>query len=109
MLAATGAQTADANVRQELGEEIREARKRKSYADTVLFWRGRKEDSGTPLDPGEEAQRVNTTLPKSDAAQQQPVIQRAEPGQPEPAPKVETKKEDEKAKDDDSGGWFDWF
>jgi len=104
LLSATGAATADPNVRRELGEEARESRKRKSYADTVLFWRGTRGDAGTPLDAGEEAQRMNATLPKQQA---EPVIQRVDPA--EPPPKAEPAKVEEEEEDDDSGGWFDWF
>ena len=105
LLSSSGAATSDANVRQELGEEVRESRKRKSYADTVLFWRGAKGEVGTPLDAGEEAQRINATLPKNQA---QPVIQRVDTAQP--TPKAEPAKEEPKQEeDDDSGGWFDWF
>ncbi len=112
LLAASGASTADPAVRQELGQEVREARKRKSYADTVLFWRGRKEDPGQPIDPGEEAQRVSATMPKVEApaGQEEPVVEKVDTTVPAPAvpeAKPETKPED--AKDEDSGGWFDWF
>ena len=108
LLAATGAEKADPTIRTELGEEVREARKRKSYADTVLFWRGTKEDPGTPLNPGKEERRVanmsaNQPLPEQAA----PVIEKVDEtaaATPAPEPKSE-----EKPKDDDSGGWFDWF
>lgn len=107
LLSATGAASADPNIRRELGEEVRESRKRKSYSDTVLFWRGSKGEVGTPIDPNEEAQRVNASLPKTQA---EPVIQRVDPAQPAPAPaKPEPVKEAEAEDEDDSGGWFDWF
>jgi hypothetical protein len=48
LLAASGATKADPNIRQELRTEVIKQGKRKSYSDTVLFWRGRKGDSGTP-------------------------------------------------------------
>ena len=106
LLTASGAAKADPAVRQELGQEIRDARKRKSYADTVLFWRGTKEDPGTPLDPGEEARHVSSALPQ----QAEPVIEKVDTTAPTPAPEAapETKSEEE-TKDEDSGGWFDWF
>lgn len=104
LLSSSGAASADANIRQELGEDVRDARKRKSYADTVLFWRGPKGEDGTPLDAGEEAQRINASQPRS---QPEPVIQRVDPAQP--TPKAEPAKAEPKAEEDDSGGWFDWF
>lgn len=104
LLAASGATAADPTVRQELGEEVRQARKRKSYANTVLFWRGTKEDPGQPIDAGEEAQRVNATLPKGEQAE--PVIEKVDTTAPAPAA-PEVKSED--AEDEESGGWFDWF
>jgi len=106
LLAATGAAKADPSVRTELGQEIREARKRKSYSDTVLFWRGTKEDPGTPLNPGEEAQRVSTmTAAKPLPEQETPVIEKVD----ETAPSAPEPKTEEAPKDDESGGWFDWF
>ena len=105
LLSSSGAAASDANVRQELGEEARESRKRKSYADTVLFWRGAKRDVSTPLDAGEEAQRINTTPPKNQA---EPVIQRVDPTQAAPKPEP-AKEEPKQEEEDDSGGWFDWF
>lgn len=111
LLTATGATKADPTIRQELRNEAREAGKRKSYADSVLFWRGAKVETGTPLDPNEEATRVRTMRPISDnkpvAA---PVIEKA-PDPPAPAEAAADAKEAEQKseKDDDSGGWFDWF
>ena len=58
LLAASGATKADPNIRQELRSEVVKQGKRKSYSDTVLFWRGRKGDPGTPLDANEEAVRL---------------------------------------------------
>ena len=112
LLASSGAAAADPKVRQELGEEVREARKRKSYSDTVLFWRGHKEDPGQPIDAGEEAQRVNATLPKVEQrpGQAEPVIEKVDTTAPAPAaPEVKPETKPEEANDEDSGGWFDWF
>ena len=108
LLMQSGAAKADPAVRQELGQEVREARKRKSYSDTVLFWRGDKVETGTPLDAGEESQRVSASLQRQ--GQQEPVIQRVDPAVPAPAPEAqpETKPEEEE-KEEESGGWFDWF
>jgi hypothetical protein len=114
LLAATGANRADPKIRQELRQEVRQASKRKSYADTVLFWRGDRIERGTPLNPGEEERRMKVARP---AAQPAPVIERAAPTPADAAAEVKEKAADEKAKaeeededeDDDSGGWFDWF
>lgn len=107
LLAATGAVNADPGVRQELRQEVREQRKRKSYADTVLFWRGDKVEVGQPLDPNEEAERVRTIRP---VAQPAPVIEKAPPTRAETeAASEEAEKKEKKDEDDDSGGWFDWF
>jgi Protein of unknown function (DUF3035) len=96
-LSASGATKADPTVRQELRNEVREAGKRKSYADSVLFWRGHKGDPGTPIDPNKEADRLNTAAPS------QPVEAVIEKGETtvQPAAKDTKKKK--------SGGWFDWF
>lgn len=96
LLAASGAEKADPRVRQALRSEVREQSKRKSYADGVLFWRGKRGESGTPIDPKEEAERLNVAMPAREA----PVIEK---GAAEPV--VESKKKDK----EESGGWFDWF
>lgn len=116
LLTATGANSADPKIRQELRQEVRQASKRKSYADTVLFWRGDRVETGTPLNPGEEEQRIKVARP---AAQPAPVIERADPVSTpaDAAADAKEKAADEKAKaeeedeedEDDSGGWFDWF
>jgi hypothetical protein len=107
LLSASGAQKADASVRQELGAEVRESRKRKSYADTVLFWRGNKVEVGTPLDASEEAQRVSVPVSQNKLpGQQEPVIVREDPAAPAEEAKPETKPEEV---EEESGGWFDWF
>jgi hypothetical protein len=105
LLAVSGAEKADPTIRKELGQEVREARKRKSYADTVLFWRGKKGDTGTPINPGEEAQRVSSS-PVPD--QPAPVIEKATETAPAPT-EPETKVESEPQGEEESGGWFDWF
>jgi len=107
LLAVSGAEKADPTIRRELGQEIREARKRKSYADTVLFWRGRKGDAGTPIDPGDEAHRVATVQSQPVLDQAAPVIEKTDVAAPVPA-EPETKVESE-PKGEESGGWFDWF
>ena len=99
LLAASGAEKADPRVRQALRSEVREQSKRKSYADGVLFWRGKKGENGTPIDPKEEAERLNVAMPAQPA--EAPVIEK---GAAEPV--VESKKKKEK---DEDGGWFDWF
>jgi len=106
LLAATGAQSADSSVRHELRQEVRRSSKRKSYADTVLFWRGSVEDPGTPLDAGEEAQRVKVARPAA-----APVIRKVEKPQAPAEAAAEAKEAQKKADEDasDSGGWFDWF
>lgn len=95
LLTASGASAADPTVRQELRTEVFDAKKRKSYADAVLFWRGRKGDPGQPLDPNEEEARLNASKPV--------VIEKA----PDSTTAAPAKKEEEK--DESSGGWFDWF
>jgi hypothetical protein len=100
LLAASGAEKADPRVRQALRNEVREQSKRKSYADSVLFWRGKRGEVGTPLDPKEETERLNVSMPARPA--EAPVIEK---GAAEPV--VESKKKDKK--EDDDGGWFDWF
>ena len=112
LLTATGAAKADSSVRTALGEEVRQERKRKSYADTVLFWRGTKGDPGTPLDPGEEAQRVAHSVQTQPVPDQEaPVIEKVDQtvAAPTEAPAPEVKKEEDKPQDKESGGWFDWF
>jgi hypothetical protein len=99
LLAAAGAEKADPTVRQALRGEVREQSKRKSYADGVLFWRGKRSDVGTPLDPKEETDRLNASMPVK--AAEAPVIEK---GAAEPV--VESKKKKEEKED---GGWFDWF
>ena len=100
LLAASGAEKADPRVRQALRNEVREQGKRKSYADSVLFWRGKRGETGTPIDAKEEAERLNVAMPAAPPAEA-PVIEK---GAAEPV--VESKK---KKDDDDDGGWFDWF
>lgn len=111
MLAASGAAKADPNVRQELRAEVREAAKRKSYADGVLFWRGDKIETGAPLIAAEEAERAHTAVGRP-AAQPAPVIEKA-PEPPAPAEAAADAKEaEQKAQseaEDQGGGWFDWF
>lgn len=106
LLSASGAAQADPNVRQELRSETIKQTRRKSYADTVLFWRGHKGDTGEPLDAHEESERIITAAPvvPSTPAQSAPVIEKG----PEPArePTAEEKKNADKEK---TGGWFDWF
>ena len=96
LLTASGAAAADPTVRQELRSEVLDAKKRKSYADAVLFWRGKKGDPGQPLDPNEEEARLNAAKPV--------VIEKA----PDSTTAAPADKKEEK-KDDSSGGWFDWF
>jgi Protein of unknown function (DUF3035) len=106
LLAASGAGDADPNVRQDLRKEVVQKKKRKSYADTVLFWRGRKQDPGTPLNPAEEAERIETSGPVTPATPEQPapVIEKGE------VPAAEPTTQEKKAADkESSGGWFDWF
>ncbi len=98
LLAASGAEKADPRVRQALRSEVREQNKRKSYADGVLFWRGKRGEVGTPIDPKEEAERLNVAMPAKPA--EAPVIEK---GASEPV--VESKKKDK----EEGGGWFDWF
>lgn len=111
LLAASGAQSADPNVRQELRKEVRDAAKRKSYADGVLFWRGDKVETGTPLIAAEEAERAQTVRrPVAQPAQPAPVIEKA----PEPPALAEAaadaKEAEQKAEaEEEGGGWFDWF
>jgi hypothetical protein len=111
LLGATGANAADPNIRQELRQEVREQRKRKSYSDTVLFWRGDRVEVGSPLDPREEAQRVRTMQPTPQPA---PVIEKMDTAAPAPttveteAAAEEAEKKEEK-EDEEGGGWFDWF
>ncbi|MEQ1754997.1 MAG: DUF3035 domain-containing protein [Micropepsaceae bacterium] len=106
LLSASGAAQADPNVRQELRSETIKQTRRKSYADTVLFWRGHKGDSGEPLDAHEESARISTAGPvtPSTPAQSAPVIEKG----PEPA-KEPTAEEKQNADKENSGGWFDWF
>lgn len=112
LLSASGANQADPKIRNELRQEVREASKRKSYADTVLFWRGDRVETGTPLDPGEEAERINVARP-AQPVQPAPVIEKAEapaaPAEAAAEAKEAEQKAEEDEKDDDSGGWFDWF
>lgn len=111
LLSASGAANANPAIRQELRSETREASKRKSYADGVLFWRGDKVDTGTPLIATEEAARVRTMRPVADTPQ--PVIEKS--ADPEAAAETDAEKAEEKAKTeaeedkDEGGGWFDWF
>ena len=101
LITASGAAKADPLVRQELRGEVREAAKRKSYGDSVLFWRGKREEVGTPIDATREEQRLNATMPAKPVEQDAPVIEK---GAGEPV--AESKKKKDK---DEDGGWFDWF
>lgn len=100
LLTATGATKADPRVRQELRSEVLEAGKRKSYADSVLFWRGKKGDPGQPLDPKEESERMNASMPAK-SEQPKAVIEKGSGQTVESKPK--------KGEEEESGGWFDWF
>jgi Protein of unknown function (DUF3035) len=106
LLAASGATKADPNIRQELRSEVVKQGKRKSYSDTVLFWRGRKGDAGTPLDANEEAVRLASQGPvtPSNPSQAEPVIEKESTSAS--APSDQEKKAAEK---ESSGGWFNWF
>lgn len=114
LLSASGAANANPAIRQELRNETREASKRKTYADGVLFWRGDKVDTGTPLVAAEEAARVRTMRPVADTPQPEPVIEK-KAVEPEPAAVAAAEEAEEKAKTeaeedkDEGGGWFDWF
>ncbi len=101
LISASGAEKADPTIRQELRTEVREAGKRKSYADSVLFWRGKREEVGTPINAAKEEQRLNASMPAK-PVEDAPVIEK---GTAEPVAESKTKKE----KEDESGGWFDWF
>lgn len=111
LLAASGAQSADPKVRQELRQEVRDASKRKSYADGVLFWRGDKVETGTPLIAAEEAERVQTVRrPVAQPAQPAPVIEKApEPPAPAEAAADAQEAEQKAEAEEEGGGWFDWF
>ena len=98
LLDVSGAEKADPKIRQELRGEVREANKRKTYADSVLFWRGHKGDPGNPIDPNKEESRLNASMPAGPAAET--VIEKGETT-------VEPEAKDKKKKK--SGGWFDWF
>lgn len=106
LLAASGATKADPNIRQDLRSEVAKQGKRKSYSDTVLFWRGHKGDSGTPLDANEEAVRLASQGPVTPSTPEQsdPVIEKA-PSSVEAPTEQEKKAADKKS----SGGWFNWF
>jgi hypothetical protein len=110
LLSASGANNADPSVRQELRKEVRDASKRKSYADGVLFWRGDKIETGTPLIPAEEMERAQAMRQRA-PAQPAPVIEKAA----DPAPAAEAvadakeAKQKEEAEEAEGGGWFDWF
>lgn len=103
LLTASGATTADPTVRQELRTEVWDAKKRKSYADAVLFWRGKRGDPGQPLDPNEEEARLNTAKPVT--VEKPVVIEKA----PDSTTAVPADKKEEKKDESSSGGWFDWF
>jgi hypothetical protein len=111
LLAASGAEKADPNVRKELRQEVRDAAKRKSYADGVLFWRGDKIETGSPLVVSEEAERAHAARRTvAQPAQPAPVIEKA----PEPPPAAEAAADAKEAEqkteaEDEGGGWFDWF
>ncbi|MFM9862459.1 MAG: DUF3035 domain-containing protein [Micropepsaceae bacterium] len=99
LLAASGAEKADPTIRQELRSEVREQGKRKSYADGVLFWRGKRGDEGTPINASKEEQRLNASLPAK-PVEDAPTIEK---GASEPVVESKTKKEKE------DNGWLDWF
>lgn len=103
LLSESGADKANPRVRQALRNEVREQNKRKSYADSVLFWRGKRDEAGTPIDANEEEQRLNAALPAKPVEEEAPVIEK---GAGEP---VVEKKKKNKEEDDEDGGWFDWF
>lgn len=115
LLAQSGAVGADPKVRQELRQEVIQSSKRKSYADTVLFWRGTQDgDTGTPLNAGQESARINASMPASGVqpgiVQAAPVIEKAEvPVEQTSVETVEAEKKEESDNDKSSGGWFDWF
>jgi hypothetical protein len=100
LLESAGAEKADPRVRQALRNEVLKQTKRKSYADGVLFWRGKRGEVGQPLDPNEEAERLNASQPAKPA--ETPVIEK---GKGEPVAASKKTKEN----DDEDGGWFDWF
>ncbi len=100
LLETAGAEKADPRVRQALRNEVLKQSKRKSYADSVLFWRGKRGEVGQPLDPNEEAERLNASQPAKPA--EAPVIEK---GKSEPVAESQKKKD----KDEEDGGWFDWF
>jgi hypothetical protein len=102
LLSASGAAAADPNVRQDLRREVAQKGKRKSYADTVLFWRGVKADPGTPLDASEESERIGSAPVTPD--QPAPVIEKGDA-----SPEAPTAQEKKNAEKESSGGWFDWF
>ena len=106
LLSASGANQADPNVRQDLRSAVVKQQRKKSYSDTVLFWRGHKGDPGTPLDATEEAERINAAGPviPSTPSQSAPVIEKG--SKTESAVTAEEKQSVEKEK---SSGWFDWF
>lgn len=101
LLSASGAAKADPNIRQELrAEVVQQTRRSKSYADTILFWRGSGSQKGTPLDAAEEAKRLATEAPRPAVA----VIEKADASASTP-----TEKEKKAADKESSGGWFNWF
>jgi hypothetical protein len=102
LLSASGAAKADPNIRQELrAEVVQQTRRSKSYADTILFWRGSgSSQKGTPLDAAEEAKRL-AREPQRPVA---PVIEKADASASAP-----TEKEKKAAEKESSGGWFNWF
>jgi hypothetical protein len=123
LLNSSGAAAADPKVRQALSAEEREAKGRSSYADTVLFWRGRDSDPGTPIDPLDEPYKPGQTQSAAStqsSASETPVA--VQPPAPPPAPQAKpdapesedasakpAEEEEKEADEEDSGGWFDWF
>lgn len=104
LLSASGAAAADPNVRQDLRREVAKKGRRKSYADTVLFWRGVKVDPGTPLDASEESERIGSAPVTHAEPQPAPVIEKGDT-----TPAAPTADEKKNAEKESSGGWFDWF
>lgn len=105
LLNTAGADKADNKVRQELMAEQRERRAeaaRRSYADTILFWKSSPEDSGQPLNPSEEQERLRENpQPVATASAPPPPAETSEENKPETQPVIEK---------DGNGGWFSgWF
>lgn len=100
LLSASGAAKANPNIRQELRAEVVQSTRRKSYTDTILFWRSDSVQKGTPLDAAEEAKRLETRTSQAAVA----VIEKGDS-----APSAPTEKEKKAAEKESSGGWFNWF